>query len=213
LKALKLFLERYKKFVMALLAPLGGPWAVFVIATVDSALFGIPLDPVMAYYVHTDPRHSLLYAFMGAIGSALGSLVPYTLGYKGGEAFVVKRVGERKFRRIHGLSEKYGDLALVIPSMLPPPTPFKLFVFSAGIAEMNVFHFMLAIFTGRLARFLLLAALTIRFGPEIVAIMQTLVKTHPWLTLGIFTGAILLIYLVVKWRSTHEPPAEEMVAD
>jgi membrane protein YqaA with SNARE-associated domain len=210
LNGLKHFLARYKQYIMAVLAPLGGPWAVFVIACVDSALFGIPLDPIVAYYVHTDPHRSLLYAFMGAIGSAVGSIVPYVIGYKGGEAFLVKRIGERKFRRIHGISEKYGDLALIVPAMMPPPTPFKLFVFSAGIAEMNFVHFMLAIFSGRLARFLILAALTIKFGPEIIAITQTLVKTHPWLTLGIFAFAILIIYGIVKWRSTHEPPAEDM---
>lgn len=193
-----------------MLAPLGGPWAVFVIAGVDSALFGIPLDAIVAYYVHTDPRRSLIIALMGAFGSAVGSLVPYFIGYKGGEAFLIKRIGHRKFRRIHGLSEKYGDLALIVPSMLPPPTPFKVFVFSAGIAEMNVVHFMLAIFTGRLARFLFLTVLTIRFGPQIVAVTQNLVKTHPLLTLGIFGGALLLVYGIVKWRSTHEPAVEDM---
>ena len=195
---------------MAVLAPLGGPWAVFVIATVDAALFGIPLDPVVAYYVHTDPRRALLYAFMGATGSALGSLVPYTIGYKGGEAFLVKRIGQRKFRCIHGLSEKYGDLALIVPAIMPPGTPFKLFVFSAGIAEMNFLHFLLAIFTGRLARFVLLSCLTIKFGPEIAAITQTLVKTHPLLTLGIVAAVILSVLAIVKWRSSHQPPAEEM---
>jgi membrane protein YqaA with SNARE-associated domain len=210
LKALKHFFDLYKHYIMAVLAPLGGPWAVFVIAVVDAALLGIPLDPIVAYYVHADPKRTLLYALMGATGSALGSVVPYLIGYKGGEAFLVKRIGERKFRRIHGLSEKYGDLALVIPAMMPPGTPFKLFVFSAGIAEMNFVHFLLAIFTGRLARFVLLAGLTIKFGPEIVAITQTVVKTHPFLTLGFFAALILLIYGIVKWRATHEPPAEEM---
>ena len=99
-----------------------------------------------------------------AAGSALGSLVPYIIGYKGGEAFVVNKVGKAKFDRIHGLSEKYGDLALIIPGMLPPPTPFKLFVFSAGVLEMSWPHFLLAVFTGRILRFSILAALTIELG-------------------------------------------------
>ncbi len=210
MKVLKHFFDLYKNYIMAALAPLGGPWAVFVIALVDASFFGIPIDPLVAYYVHIDPRRSLLYGSMAAVGSALGSLVPYFVGYKGGEAFLVKRIGERKFRRIHGMSEKYGDLALILPAMMPPGTPFKLFVFSAGIAEMNVAHFLLAIFTGRLARFVILACLTIKFGPEIVAITQTIVKTHPLLTLGIIAAIILLIVAIVKWRATHEPPAEEM---
>lgn len=185
---------------MAALAPLGGPWAVFAIACIDSALLGIPLDPILAYYVHTDARHSLLYALMGAAGSAIGSLVPYIIGYKGGEAFLVKRIGQNKFKRIHGMSEKYGDLALIVPSMMPPPTPFKLFVFSAGILEMNWIHFMMAIFAGRLARFTILSALTIQFGPEIVQLTQQLVKQHLWLTLTIMLAIVLVAVLVTRTR-------------
>jgi membrane protein YqaA with SNARE-associated domain len=187
---------------MKVLAPLGGPWAILIVATLDAAAFGIPMDPLVAYYVHRDPDRFFLYTVLAAAGSAIGSLVPYIIGYKGGEALLIKRIGEAKFRRIHGLSEKYGDLALIVPAMLPPPTPFKLFVFSAGVAEMSWPHFMLAIFTGRVARFFILSALTIQFGPQIVDLTTRLVSLHLPLTLGVLAAVGLLIWFVVSRRKS-----------
>jgi membrane protein YqaA with SNARE-associated domain len=205
-KHLKLFFQKYQLFLMSVLLPLG-PWGVFLIAMLDAAAFGIPMDPVVAAFVYKDPHRALLYALLGAAGSSLGSLVPYIIGYKGGEAFVVNKVGKDRFGRVHGLSEKYGDLALIVPAMLPPPTPFKLFVFSAGVLEMSWVHFLLAIFTGRVLRFSILAALTIRFGPQIVQLTESFAKQHKSLALGVFFGLILLgvaIYYARKRRSRAE---------
>lgn len=183
---------------MAVLAPLGGIWAVAIIALMDAAAFGIPIDPVVAFYVHVDPRRALIYALVASAGSALGSTVPYLIGYKGGEALIVRRVGEKRYARVRAASEKYGDLALIVPAMMPPGFPFKLFVFGAGVAEMPYLHFLLAIFTGRLTRFLLLGALTIKFGPEIIGLTATLFKEHLVLTLLIVSTIVLAIVLVMR---------------
>jgi membrane protein YqaA with SNARE-associated domain len=195
-KALRNFFNKYQAYLQGLLLPFG-PWGVFAIALIDAAAFGVPMDPIVAVFVHRDPWRSLLYAVMGATGSAMGSLVPYLLGYKGGEAFVVKKVGRGRFERVHRLSEKYGDLALIIPGIMPPGFPFKLFVFSAGVAEMNWVHFMLAVFTGRILRFTLLAALTIQFGPQIVELTQSVAKQHGSLALGIL---LLMLIGYGIWR-------------
>ncbi len=194
---------------MSVLIPLG-PWGVFLIALLDAAAFGIPMDPVVATFVYKDPARALLYALMGAAGSALGSLVPYIIGYKGGEAFVVKKVGQAKFSRIHGLSEKYGDLALVIPAMLPPPTPFKLFVFSAGVLEMNWLHFLLAVFTGRVLRFSILAALVIEFGPGIVQLTEAVAKQHKGAVL-ITLLALVALGLAIYFARKRRPSAETAI--
>ncbi|HUO61178.1 MAG TPA: VTT domain-containing protein [Candidatus Acidoferrales bacterium] len=165
------------------------------------------MDPVFAVYSFNRPSRVLVYAIMGALGSALGSLVPYVIGYKGGEPLLAKRIGPERFAKIHNNTEKYGDLALIIPGILPPPTPFKLFVFSAGVARMSVAHFLLAVFTGRVIRFLLLGALTVRFGPEIVGIFQNLVKHHARETLvalGALAAWFLIRYLRNKSRRSQE---------
>ncbi len=196
MKSLKLFFKKYQAYLQGLLLPFG-PWGVFAIALIDAAAFGVPMDPIVAVFVHTDPTRSLLYAVVGAAGSAIGSLIPYLLGYKGGEAFVVKKVGQARFDRVHRLSEKYGDLALIIPGVMPPGFPFKLFVFSAGVAEMNWAHFMLAVFTGRVLRFCILAVLTIEFGPQVVQLAEDVVKGHKMMLLGIL---IALVLFAIVWR-------------
>lgn len=197
---------------MHVLAPLGGPWAIFFLTTVDGAAFGIPLDPLLAYYAYTNRAQIVPCILMGALGSMLGSLVPYLIGYKGGEAFIVRRVGKQRFDIVHARVERYGMWALIIPSMLPPPTPFKLFVFCAGVAEMSWIRFCVSVFAGRLARFTLLTVLTIIFGPQIVDLFQTVIMRHWPIVLAMVAAATLLIAIIVivvhRRRARTQQPVE-----
>lgn len=194
---------------MGLLAGVSGVWAVFIIGFVDAAMFGIPLDPIIAFYVATDPRRTILYAVMAAAGSAIGSTVPYLIGYKGGEALVVKKLGPERFGRMHALSEKYGDLALIIPTLMPPGFPLKAFELMAGVTEMRYLHFLLSIFVGRVLRFLALGMLIIAYGPEILTFMMDAFKHHRTLLLLVVGVIVLAIVLIVRWlqRPKRETPA------
>jgi len=198
---------------MAVLAPLGGVWAVFLVALIDASFFGIPLDPVIGYYVAIDPRRTLLYAVMASCGSALGSTVPYLIGYKGGEALVVKKIGQRRFSRLHAQSEKYGDLALIIPALMPPGFPFKAFALIAGVTEMRYPHFLLAIFVGRLLRFVILGGLIIAYGPEILSFLMTAFQHHRLATFAVAAAITAVIVLLVRLnRSPAEVLTETIVA-
>ena len=118
LETLKHFLARYTGFVWALLKPLGS-WAVFAIAAIDSAFFGLPLDPVVAGYVYR-PRF-FLYAVMASAGSAVGCIIFYLIGYKGGEVLLEKRMSGTKFNRIRRSFDRHEFWALMFPAMIPPP--------------------------------------------------------------------------------------------
>ena len=183
-----------------------GAWGVFIISILDSAAFGIPMDPLVAGYVYANPHKAWLYCLAGSIGSALGSLVPYGLGRAGGELFLLKRIDEARLKRIRDRFERQEFLALMVPAMLPPPTPFKLLVFSAGVFEMKPVAFLLAIISGRLVRFGLLSVLIIIFGPQIVAETKTLIKTHPSVLVMIVLGLLLVCYLV--YRLLRQPAKE-----
>ena len=141
-----------------MLAPLG-PWGVFAIAAVDGSLFGMPIDAMVAFYVYRDRPHFLFYVVMASAGSALGSLVIYGIGYLGGETVLRKRISEERFNQIHASFERHEFWAVMFPAMLPPPTPFKLFVLAASAFEMRFTHFVAAVFAGRCVRFLVLAVL------------------------------------------------------
>ena len=190
-----------------------GAWGVVALAAIDRAAIPIPLDALVAGYVFSNPGHAWLYTIAGAMGSAMGSLVPYYLGRAGGEIFLLKRIDEVKLRRIRDRFERQEFLALMVPATLPPPTPFKLFVFAAGVFEMRLTYFLLAITGGRLIRFGILSLLTVAFGPQIVAQTKNLVRNHPSLAVLLGIAILLLAYIVFRLvRAPMREMAKEMHA-
>jgi len=188
-----------------LLKPLG-IWGAFGIAAVDAAFLGLPLDPVVASYVYGDRSRFLLYALMAAVGSAVGSLIIYWIGYEGGELLLRKRISDQRFEKIRRSFQKREFWALMVPSMLPPPAPFKLFVLSAGVFEMHFTRFLLAIFCGRMVRFLVLSMLTLFFGPHIVSFAGVLIHKH--LSLMVVSAIVVVLIIYVIYRLWREPVVE-----
>lgn len=170
---------------------------MFVVAFADSALLGMPVDAVVAGYVYKDRHHFLLYVILASLGSAIGSIPLYVVGYLGGETVLRKRISEKRFQSIHRSFERHEFWALMFPGMLPPPMPFKAFVLGAAVFEMRFGHFLAAIFAGRFVRFLILALLTLYFGPQIVGIAAGMFGRHfMWVIAAVVTG--LLAWLVLR---------------
>lgn len=194
-------LLKYAALIAALKAL--GTWGVLIIATLDASAFGIPMDPLIAGFVYANPHKAWLYCLAASLGSAAGSLIPYWLGRAGGELFLLKRIDRTRLERIRDRFEGREFLAIMVPAMLPPPTPFKLLVFSAGVFEMKVWQFLLAIIGGRLLRFGILSALTLIFGEQIVHTTKDLVKDHPSVAIGI--GIVMLAVFYFIFRMFKEP--------
>jgi membrane protein YqaA with SNARE-associated domain len=188
LKTIAHILARYTVWIWGLLQHLG-IWGPFAITFADAALFGMPVDAIVATYVYNDHKRMLFYVLLASLGEALGSVPLYVIGYLGGEKVLRKRISEERFQKIHRSFEQHEFWALMFPAMLPPPTPFKLFVLGAAVFEMKFRDFLLAILAGRFVRFMTLALLTLWFGPTIVEVMTALFKRHGWLILG---GLVLL---------------------
>lgn len=164
------------------LIPLG-PWGVLLGSFIDSASIPIPIDVLMAMWAWNDKHHFWLYALLAALGSSVGGLVPFYLGKAGGELFLLRHVDRARFEVLRKQFEKQEFLAVLIPSLLPPPTTWKLFVFGAGVFEMRTLNFMLAVFVGRTIRFGVEMALVVKYGPQIVTVVTDLAKRHLMLTL------------------------------
>jgi len=192
-------LARYTAWVLGLMKVLG-IWGAFVIAFADSALLGMPVDFVVATYVYQDRRRFLLYVAMASLGSALGSIPLYIIGYLGGEKVLRKRISEERFLKIHRSFEQHEFWALMFPGMLPPPTPFKLFVLGAAVFEMRFRDFLVAISLGRFVRFLVLSVLVLWFGPQIVGLFGGVVKQHWGWVLGVVVAGVC-VWLVLRRRS------------
>ncbi|MFY9681153.1 MAG: VTT domain-containing protein [Candidatus Sulfotelmatobacter sp.] len=198
MKTIGHILAKYTAWILQLLGPLG-IWGVFAIAFADSALLGMPVDAIVAFYVYRDHRQLVFYVVMASLGSALGSIPLYIIGYLGGEKVLRKRISEERFEQIHRSFEQHEFWALMFPGMLPPPMPFKIFVLGAAVFEMRFRDFVGAIFAGRFVRFLVLSLLTLWFGPQIVGLVGTLFRRHFYWVLGV----VLLGGLVwaLRWRS------------
>jgi membrane protein YqaA with SNARE-associated domain len=199
LKAIGHILAKYTAWILHVLGPLG-IWGVFAIAFADSALLGMPVDAIVAFYVYQDHKRLLFYVVMASLGSALGSIPLYIIGYLGGEKVLRKRISEERFQRIHRSFEQHEFWALMFPGMLPPPMPFKIFVLGAAVFEMRFRDFFLATFAGRFVRFLVLSLLTLWFGPQIVGLMGTAVRQHLSWVLGAIAGALLVWLLMRRSR-------------
>ena len=110
-----------------------------------------------------------------------------------------KRVTPERFEKLHAAFEKHPFWSLMLPAMLPPPTPFKLFALGAAVAEMSIGHFLLAIFLGRTVRFLVLGILVVKFGPGVVHTLRTFFSHHfHWLLIAV--AVALAVWLVLRRR-------------
>lgn len=154
----------WKLIVLPAIAKLG-IWGVGIVALLDSSTIPVPMDAILAVYIWNNKSHFVLCCVLAALGSAIGGLLPYGIGRAGGELFLLKRVNRGRFERLRLRFERQEFLAVMIPSMLPPPAPWKLFIFGAGVFEMRVIPFMIAVFAGRMVRWLILSVLVLELGP------------------------------------------------
>ena len=181
--------------MLAVLKPLG-IWGIGGLALVDSAAIPMPVDALVIDYVAHDHARAVLYCAMAAVGSAVGSLLPFFLGRAGGELFLLKRINRARYEKLRDRFERQEFLAIMIPAMMPPPMPVKLFEFAAGVFEMKALWFFSAITLGKFLRFLLWAMLTIFLGPAVLRSFTQAMRVHAGLLLA---GSGLLVFGVAAY--------------
>ena len=191
-------LHKINAVLLAALKPLG-IWGLGGLAFIDSGLFPLPttMDGVVIGYVATDHRKFLLYVLMAAGMSAVGSLIPYYVGRAGGELFLLKRINRARYEGLRDKFENQEFMAIMIPAMMPPPMPIKLFEFAAGVFEMKPLPFTLAIFIGKFIQFLVCALITVFYGPEIAHTFRRAVHEHLGIALGFVGAGVLWIFVYV----------------
>jgi membrane protein YqaA with SNARE-associated domain len=192
-------MAKWKFVLLPALAKLGF-WGVGAVALLDSSSIPVPMDAILAVCIWNDKSHFWLYCLLAAAGSAIGGLLPYGLGRAGGELFLLKRINRERFEQLRTRFERQEFLAVMIPSMLPPPAPWKVFVFASGVFEMRVLPFMLAVFAGRMFRWLILSLLVLKLGPGAVDLVA-----HHSLKLMAIVGILAVVgfawWLIRKKRA------------
>jgi len=196
-------MRRVLAWIQGFAESLGGS-GLFIIAFLDSSFLSFPeaSDALIVLLTVQHPERMIFYALTTTIGSVSGCYALYSVGRRGGEGFLRKRFHERHIERAMGTFRRHGMLSVLVPSLLPPPMPFKIFVLAAGVSGMSNADFLIAVATGRGIRFFGIGLLALWKGQEAIAWLHDNAAT-----VGIVLAvAIVVVAAVSIWRKRSPSP-------
>ena len=160
-------------WVRGLALSLGAP-GLGLVAFLDSSFLSLPeiTDLLVIWMVTRHPHRLAIYVAAATVGSLTGCLLMYFIGRKGGDALIRKRFAPARVERAMAAFQRYGVMVVLIPAILPPPAPFKIFVLLAGVAGISPRKFAAAILIGRGARYLTLGILAVKYGDVAMAYVE-----------------------------------------
>ena len=196
-------LSGWKQKVVAFASGLGAP-GLLLISFLDSSVLTFPIinDLLLIQLSMQNPARMPLYAFMAALGSVLGCVLLYFIARKGGEALFHRKAGKHAHAIRHWV-EQNGFVGILIAALLPPPTPFKIFVFAAGVFEVPLISYTSAITIARLFRYFGVGYLAIRYGADAMPYLMQ----HKLQVAAVVTGLVAVSYALSRVLLRHRPPS------
>src|SRR5439155_2411669 len=151
-----------------------GSFGLMFLAMCDSSFVSLPEvnDLLLMTFTINDPAGMVKYTLLTIVGSVIGCAFLYSVGRKGGDTFLRKSFADEKLAKVHQWYQRHGILAVIVPSLLPPPTPFKLFVLSAGTFGISWPKFLTAVIIGRSIRYFFEGILAVMYGPLAIQFVQ-----------------------------------------
>jgi len=190
-------LSFWKHKIAVLAGSLGAP-GLFLVSFLDSSVLTLPVinDLLVIELSIEHPARMPLYAASATLGSVLGCVLIFLLARKGEQALFQRKAGRHAAAIRHWI-ERNGFMGVLVAALLPPPTPFKLFVLAAGIFEVPAISFASAIVLARLFRYLAVGYLAVRYGNDALPYLshhklQVVVAAVVVLSLGYAISRLLL---------------------
>jgi membrane protein YqaA with SNARE-associated domain len=196
-------MKRLLDWIQGMALALGGP-GLFVIAFFDSSFLSFPqvVDFLLIWLTTQHPERMPYYATLATLGSISGCFALYWVARRGGEAFLRRRLSERHVERALRVVRRYGLLSVLVPSLLPPPAPFKIFVLGAGVAGVRTPDFLLAVAIGRGIRYFGEGVLAVWYGEQAIAFLT---EHAARLALGLAAAALVLGGGYIWWSRRRQP--------
>jgi membrane protein YqaA with SNARE-associated domain len=173
-----------------------GSWALFILAFSESSFFPIPPDVLLIALAVGKPEKSLKFALICSVGSVLGGILGYLIGWQFmamlGEKIVAFYGLTEKVDYIGSLYHQYDAWAVGIAGFTP--IPYKVFTITAGAFKINFLIFLLASAVSRSLRFFLVGGLIYKFGPHI----QTFIDKYFNILAVIFTILLVGGFFIIK---------------
>jgi len=191
--------------IRALALALGAP-GLFIVAFLDSSFLPLPgiADVLLIVTVTRTPAAMIWYVAITVAGSVGGCLVLHYLGRKGGEAFVRKRFTGEKTEAAIAALRRHGVMAVLVPCLLPPPFPFKIFVLLAGFLGISAARLAIAIAIGRGVRYLALGLLAVEYGDRAMTYMREHGAVVSLVVAGVLVAAFLAYLFWTKARARKD---------
>ena len=167
------------------------------ISMIESIIFPLPVDPFLAGLTLAVPSKAFRFAFICTIGSVVGGVVGWLLGYLIGPSIenlflYFPWFTEEKFNAVKIAYKDKGMLIIFLGAFTP--VPYKIITITSGIAEVNIFAFILMSILGRGTRFFIVAYLVKFFGkPALLFLQKNLLISSSILGLAII---IFTIYIM-----------------
>jgi len=183
---------------------LGAP-GLCLVAFLDSSFLSLPeiADLLVVWMVARHHARLVLYVFSAVTGSVAGCIVMYYLGRKGGEALMRRHFAPARIEQAAAAVRRHGMMAVLIPSILPPPAPFKIFVLLAGGAGISIGRFSLAIIIGRTARYFALGILAIKYGDSAMAYLLEHGAVASLVVVGLLSAGFVGYLVWAKARASN----------
>ncbi len=203
---LHIIARRLGYFIVHVPIYVAGP-AMILIGALDSSLLSLPEvnDYLVIARCYTHPKTVFFFPLFAAIGSLLGCLLLYTILSRGGRAVLHRRFRVEHVLRVEHAYARFGILALVVPALLPPPMPFKIFVATAGALQFPRRRFLLTIFLARSLRYYVEGTLAVFYGERVLRFF----KDNGLLIISIVTGACIVGLAIYLLTSRGRAAAEE----
>jgi membrane protein YqaA with SNARE-associated domain len=175
---------------------LSGGLGLFVLALLDSTFLPFPTinDLLLIALSIKTPARMPYYAAMVTLGSLAGCLVLFAIARRGGEVMFGTRAGPQAVG-VRRWMKRNGFLSVAIVALLPPPAPFKIFVFAAGALGMPLRVFILALAVARSIRFFGEGYLAVRYGAQ----AQAYLAAHKLGFAAVSIVVIAALYLLGRW--------------
>ena len=186
-------LKRLYDWTLSLAARPSAQWWLGIISFVESSVFLVPAEGLLVPMGLARPERAYRYALIATVGSVLGGVAGWLLGYYAYELIarpVLEFYGSlEKFEMLRSSSSRDAILLMLITSGVAHLPPMKVVTILSGAAAVNGWLFLASAIVARGGKFFVIAWLLRRYGEPIRDFIEK--------RLGLIALAVVLALVVV----------------
>jgi membrane protein YqaA with SNARE-associated domain len=192
-------LKKLYDWTLSLAARKSAEWWLGFISFVESSVFLVPAEALLVPMGLARPERAYRYALITTVGSVLGGIFGWFLGYYAYE-LIAKPVLEfygslDKFELLRSSASRDAILLMLVTSGVAHLPPMKVVTILSGAAAVELWLFIASAIVARGGKFFAIAWLLRRYGEPIKEFIE---KRLGWIALA---GVIALVLIYLAFRA------------